>query len=338
MFKRNNRNNVKNQINEEFEIPKQLDLLNRWTIPKIQPKVLYELGTFEELGFIQSVKTTEENLTMNQDDMIVKLLTYEDIHRYQYTHNYLHVGLVQIAFKPLTLQGLPESFLAVLRDGRNMNWKQSLMGIIQSSLTNGPVYFNVYPNLQLSLSDVNILDALTLNVKTNGYNYMPGSELICICYRIYYRPLKTMNPRCKRTNKPNNETILIESNFDMSKITTRKAIKWDEIDFPKNWVLEGAVPPQPKINNKITEIIQTSEGRIQIEFDNDDEEIPLLRKSRSTRSLYSHISPLEYKVETPSRCSTSQLDKKINQLNIKENIVQGVYEEDPTASEMNFPI
>ena len=83
---------------------------------------------------------------MNQDDMIVKLLTYDDIHRYQYTHNYLHVGLVQIAFKPLTLQGLPESFLAVLRDGRNMNWKQSLMGIIQSSLTNGPVYFNVYPN------------------------------------------------------------------------------------------------------------------------------------------------------------------------------------------------
>lgn len=91
MFKKNNRNNVKNQMNEEYEIPKQLDLLNKWTIPRIQPNVLYELGTFEELGFIQSVKTTEENLTMNQDDMVVKLLTYDDIHRYQHTHNYLHI-------------------------------------------------------------------------------------------------------------------------------------------------------------------------------------------------------------------------------------------------------
>ena len=49
LFKRNNRNSVKNSLVEEFEIPKNLDLLNKWTIPKIQPKVLYELGTFEEL-------------------------------------------------------------------------------------------------------------------------------------------------------------------------------------------------------------------------------------------------------------------------------------------------
>lgn len=108
--------------------------------------------------------------------------------------------------------------------------------------------------------------------------------------------------------------------------------------FSKNWVWEGAVPPQPKINNKITETIQNSEGRIQIEFDNDNEYIPLLRRSRSTISLYSHISPLEYNVETPSRCSTSQLDKKVNQLKIKENIVHGAFEEYPTVSEMNFPI
>lgn len=119
------------------------------------------------------------------------------------------------------------------------------MGIIQSSLAHGPVYFNVYPNLQLSLSNVNILDALTLNVKTHGYNYMSGSELICICYRIYYKPLFTMNPRCKRINKSINETILIERNFDMSKITKRRAIKWDEIEFPENWIMEGVVPLPP---------------------------------------------------------------------------------------------
>lgn len=78
---------------------------------------------------------------------------------------------------------------------------------------------------------MNILDTLTLKVKTHGYNYIPRSELICICYRIYFRPLVRMNPRYKRTNMSINETILIASNLDMPKITTTKAIKWNEVEF-----------------------------------------------------------------------------------------------------------
>ena len=48
--------------------------------------------------------------------------------------------------------------------------------------------------MQLSLSDRNILDALTLNVKTRGYHYALGSELICLSYRIYFKLLPTLNP------------------------------------------------------------------------------------------------------------------------------------------------
>lgn len=119
---------------------------------------------------------------------------------------------------------------------RNLNWNQSLMGIIQLSLAHGSVYFNVYPNLSLSLSDVNILKSIVLNVKTNGYNYSPRTEVICICYRIYYKPLFTLSPMCKRIDRDINETILIETNFDKSNITTRRPIKWEEIEFPETWI------------------------------------------------------------------------------------------------------
>ncbi|KAG5571134.1 hypothetical protein H5410_060900 [Solanum commersonii] len=34
--------------------------------------------------------------------------------------------MVQIVFKPLTLKGLPKTFLAALRDARNLNFHQSL--------------------------------------------------------------------------------------------------------------------------------------------------------------------------------------------------------------------
>lgn len=342
-----NKRSTKNSRNEEYEIPRNLDGLNKWTIPKIQPKVLYEIGTFEELGLVQSVKTTEETITLDNNEMILKLLTEKDIQKYHLNYNYLHIGLIQIAFKPLTLQGLPESFLAVLRDGRNRNWQQSLIGIIQSSLAHGPVYFNVYPNLQLSLSDINILDSLTLNVKTHGYNYMPGSELICICYRIYFRPLTTMNPKCKRFSK-GNETILIESNLDMSSISTRKTIKWSEIEFPENWLLEGTIPPQPRINSNLTNILQSSDGTVKIKFEQDedfDNTNALIRRSKSNRSIFS--SHLDYEVNIPStaRASTSQIreesfPRKIENLNIRNNIVQGNYndEDNITPSEMNFSI
>ncbi|WMV08274.1 hypothetical protein MTR67_001659 [Solanum verrucosum] len=103
----------------------------------------------------------------------------------------MHIGLVQVAFKPLPLCGLPESFIAALCDGRNYNWKKSLIGTIQTSLAYGPIYFNVYPNLQISLQDENSLSSLMLNVKLHGYDYKPGTEVVCICYRIYYKLVHT---------------------------------------------------------------------------------------------------------------------------------------------------
>lgn len=231
------------------------------------------------------------------------------------------------------------------------------MGLIQSSLAHGPVYFNVYPNLQLSLSDVNILEAITLNVKTHGYNYIPGSEVICICYRIYYKPLYTLNPQCKLVDKPLNETILIETNFSQSNITTRRSIKWEEIPLPESWKIERAVPSQPKINNEITSIIQTPEGTVQIQLENNNSR-PSSSKSylSRTKSFHSHISPLDYIMETPSRMSTSQIrefdrkssddesvkDNHVEKLHMnKSNIVKGIYnnqEAEITESKMNFSI
>ncbi|KAG5632977.1 hypothetical protein H5410_004694 [Solanum commersonii] len=92
------------------------------------------------------------------------------------------------------------------------------MGSIESIVAYGPLYFNAQPNLQLSLTDSNILDALTLNVKTHGSNYTTGSELICLSYKIYYKLLATLNPRCKLCDT-SDQTILVETNFVRSKIT-----------------------------------------------------------------------------------------------------------------------
>ncbi|KAG5585618.1 hypothetical protein H5410_046052 [Solanum commersonii] len=194
---------------------------------------------------------------------------------------------------PFTLKGLPETFLAALRDARNLNFRQSLMGSFESTMAYGPIYFNTQPNLQLSLTDANVLDALTLNVKMHGYNYASGSELICLSYIIYFKLLSTLNPRCKLYDT-SAETILVETNFARSKVTTRRPIKWEEIKFPTT--LESVIPPNQMAyaitNFEYSHITQNPDGRIYMQFN----DIPFSRHSfSSVRRLPAmhHISPID---------------------------------------------
>ena len=58
------------------------------------------------IGLKQVVKTTEQSISLDKDEMVIKLLYDEDIDQYRYSKNdykFIHIGLVQIAFKPLTL-------------------------------------------------------------------------------------------------------------------------------------------------------------------------------------------------------------------------------------------
>ncbi|KAG5584361.1 hypothetical protein H5410_044795 [Solanum commersonii] len=207
---------VKSTRLEEVDIPQNLDLLNKWTISKVNIKTIYDYGWFDKISNKQLIKTTEQSLALNSSEQTIRLLHKRDNEFYKSQYKFLHIGMVQIAFKPLTLKGLPETFLAALHDARNLNFRQSLMGSIESTVAYGPVYFNAQPNLQLSLTDSNILDALTLNVKTHGYNYTADFELICLSYRIYFKLLGTLNPRCKLYDI-SDQTILVETNFARSK-------------------------------------------------------------------------------------------------------------------------
>ena len=105
--------------------------------------------------------------------------------------SYLHIGLVQVAIKPLTRKGINVFVLMCLRDARFKNFKDSILGMNTTSLYDGPIYFNCYPDITLALDDPNIVKALTLNIASSEYHMEEGSKPFALIYRIYYRLLGT---------------------------------------------------------------------------------------------------------------------------------------------------
>jgi hypothetical protein len=90
-------------------------------------------------------------------------------------YKYIHVDLVQVGIKPLTKEGLNTSIIAVLCDARFQNFQDSLLSSIESSLCSGPVSFDCYPNITISLKDKNILQSMLLQIKTHNYDMLEGS-------------------------------------------------------------------------------------------------------------------------------------------------------------------
>ncbi|KAG5605280.1 hypothetical protein H5410_026772, partial [Solanum commersonii] len=81
---------------EEYDIPQHLDLLNKWTIPKIPPRIIYQMGTFEKLGLKQVVKTTEETITIDSDHQTFRLLSKNDLAPYRDIYRFMHIGLTSL--------------------------------------------------------------------------------------------------------------------------------------------------------------------------------------------------------------------------------------------------
>ena len=100
------------------------------------------------------VKTIEQVYGINKEFETCYLLYSPTIkaHKKQ-GHNFLHIGLVQVGVKPLIREGLNGSILMTLRDTRHIRFNDSLLGTTETSLSDGPVHFNCFPNFTVHLHD-----------------------------------------------------------------------------------------------------------------------------------------------------------------------------------------
>ncbi|RDX87436.1 hypothetical protein CR513_31085, partial [Mucuna pruriens] len=140
--------------------------------------------------------------------------------------------------------GIDVAVLMCLRDIRHNKFEDSLIGTIEISLGQGPVYFNYYPNKTVSLMDKNILDSIFLNTKFHGLDMKEGSIPTALIYRIQYKVMNTCASRVLL--KPQKgETTLFITDMTKANVSLPRTIKWDEVTLPEKWIMEKAAPSIP---------------------------------------------------------------------------------------------
>jgi hypothetical protein len=219
-----NSDNVIN--NEEISIMNQELNLQEWNLHLVPTRNIYKQSTFSNLYFLSdyTIKIVERTFSLNKEYETIKLFSKDNIKKHKQKYYFIHIGLVQVAVKPLTRQGLNNSVLLCLRDGRHLNFRDSLLESIELSLYESPVYFNCHPNFSLSLFDPTLQHALELNIETHGYNMMKGSQLLNIVYKIYYKLMKTTLKPQTLLESPKGQALLLQCNTQNSTIYTPKQI------------------------------------------------------------------------------------------------------------------
>ena len=89
----------------------------------------------------------------------------------------------------------------------------------------------------VSITDINLVNVLTLNLQTKGYQMKLWYEYINITYRLYVKLMHTMSPGAKlNNNKKFTEFMYVNQNKAHLKLP--QLVEWDKITLPDSWILE----------------------------------------------------------------------------------------------------
>jgi len=295
--------------------------LNDWTIPKQSVDTIYKRGTFDFLqGY--SIKMKEQTLSIGQDQQNLNLLSSRSILEHRQKYKFMHIGLVQIAIKPLFRIGIDAPVLLILRDKRHNDFENSILAMAETNIANGPIYFSCYPNFSVGLFDKNILDTLVLTVETKNLDFKDNTKPLAIIYRVCYKTMTTTIEPRTRLSSPKNETIIFEANINHTKIHTPKRLKWSEITQSCKWNLQNANEPKALDTSKrISNITEHSDGSVDINFSS----IEFLSSRFSTTST----------LETKPPISKSK-SLKLQTVDYSTSIPKPLYQEEAT-SETSLP-
>ena len=86
---------------------------------------------------------------LHQNLEYLQLLNQNSTNKHKKKINYIHIGLVQVAIKPLFHLGLDILMFVCLRNVRATKFFYHVLSMIDTNLANSCVYFNCLPNFSM---------------------------------------------------------------------------------------------------------------------------------------------------------------------------------------------
>ena len=172
-------------VHEEDKILHSNNDLQNCNIPKPDKKEVYRTSWVPTI-FQQEhkVKTVERAYALSKDKEECLLFRKKDMREFRNKgFRFIHLGLIQVGFKPLTRRGINASVLLRLLDGRFNCHEQARLGMVEANISKGPIHFNVNTDLTLSLDDGAPKKALTLKINTTGYQMIEDSRPLALVSR-----------------------------------------------------------------------------------------------------------------------------------------------------------
>ena len=294
---------------EEVSVVSSKKNWQNWNLPLVPQNKIYKKTTFSNLSFLSNytIKTVERTYSLKQSSETLQLLSHQEIGKNINNFSFIHFGLVQVAVKLLTRQGLNTSVLLYLRDDRFKIYQDALLGMVESSLYKGPIYFNCYPNFAVSLTDETVLQTLELDIETSGYNMLEGAQPLVIVYRIYYKLMKTTLEPQVLMESPKGKILLLQARTSESHTNVPTQINWEDVKLPNRWLQRNVSQPilvQSTLENDLDYIDQYPDGSVSINFQ------PFRKSTSSCSSSYSN--PYKEKIVSPPRCNFSRLKLQEN--------------------------
>jgi len=109
------------------------DNFANWVMPRVDIDTIYKIGTFE-FKKAYSVKTHEEAISLQSGMQTIGMISPIAVAQHlQEKYKFLHIGLVQVAVKPLLRNRVNAPIYLALRDKRLRYYKSSLLAVIQTN-------------------------------------------------------------------------------------------------------------------------------------------------------------------------------------------------------------
>ncbi|XP_057789054.1 uncharacterized protein LOC131005947 [Salvia miltiorrhiza] len=221
------------------KIEKSLKSLHDWKLPPSSPSDAFKRRCFFKFSSQPSsstVKTIEKEIRLSEGYATFPLFPDHLQRVYKNKYSFLQMEMIQVGVKPTKL-GSNTSVIISLRDKRLIKFNESLLGLVESSLCDGPIYFYFFPSYCVHMSDRNLCEAFTVDIKTQGCS---KDENVILMYKFHYKPTFSNNDFNKKKSIHIGETTLFLTNLvgGRNRVVSKK-IYWDQVSLPEAWFVRN---------------------------------------------------------------------------------------------------